>query len=35
MDCGENIPMARLRAYPFADRCIRCATAAEALGKRR
>jgi RNA polymerase-binding protein DksA len=35
MDCGENIPMARLRAYPFADRCIRCATAAEAPRKRR
>jgi len=28
-DCGEGIPMARLEAYPFADRCIRCATAAE------
>ena len=28
-DCGEEIPMARLEAYPFADRCIRCATAAE------
>jgi DnaK suppressor protein len=28
-DCGETIPMARLEAYPFADRCIRCATAAE------
>ena len=30
VDCGETIPMARLQAYPFADRCIRCATAAEA-----
>jgi RNA polymerase-binding protein DksA len=29
-DCGETIPMARLEAYPFADRCIRCATALEA-----
>jgi RNA polymerase-binding protein DksA len=29
-DCGEEIPMARLEAYPFADRCIRCATALEA-----
>jgi DnaK suppressor protein len=29
-DCGETIPMARLEAYPFADRCIRCATAVEA-----
>jgi len=28
-DCGEHIPMARLEAYPFADRRIRCATAAE------
>jgi RNA polymerase-binding protein DksA len=29
VDCGETIPMARLEAHPFADRCIRCATAAE------
>jgi RNA polymerase-binding protein DksA len=34
-DCGERIPMARLEAYPFADRCIRCATAAEAARRRR
>lgn len=34
VDCGEQIPMARLEAYPFADRCIRCATAAE-TGRRR
>ena len=27
--CEEEIPMARLKAHPFADRCIRCATAAE------
>lgn len=33
-DCAEAIPIARLEAYPFADRCIRCATQAEA-GKRR
>lgn len=26
VDCGDTIPIARLRAYPFADRCIRCAT---------
>jgi len=32
--CGEEIPMARLEAYPFADRCIRCATAEEAKNKR-
>ena len=35
VDCGETIPMARLEAYPFADRCIRCATAAEASRRRR
>ena len=29
IDCGETIPMARLEAHLFADRCIRCATAAE------
>jgi DnaK suppressor protein len=34
-DCGETIPMARLVAHPFADRCIRCATAAESVRKRR
>jgi len=34
-DCGETIPMARLVAQPFADRCIRCATAAESVRKRR
>jgi RNA polymerase-binding protein DksA len=34
-DCGETIPMARLEAQPFADRCIRCATAAEAEAARR
>jgi RNA polymerase-binding protein DksA len=27
--CGETIPLARLKAQPFADRCIRCATAQE------
>jgi RNA polymerase-binding protein DksA len=35
VDCGETIPMARLEAYPFADRCIRCATAVEATRRRR
>ena len=34
-DCGETIPMARLEAYPFADRCIRCATAAESARRPR
>lgn len=35
VDCGERIPMARLEAHPFADRCIRCATAAESARRRR
>jgi RNA polymerase-binding protein DksA len=35
IDCGDTIPMARLEAYPFADRCIRCATAAEAERRHR
>jgi DnaK suppressor protein len=30
IDCGEQIPLARLQVHPFADRCIRCATAEEA-----
>ncbi len=34
-DCGETIPMARLEAHPFADRCIRCATAAESEQRHR
>ena len=34
-DCGETIPMARLVAQPFADRCIRCATVAESGRRRR
>lgn len=34
VDCGEDIPLARLQAHPFADRCIRCATAAEARAVR-
>ena len=34
VDCGEDIPLARLQAHPFADRCIRCATAAEARSAR-
>ena len=32
VSCGEEIPRARLKAQPFADRCIRCATAEEAGG---
>jgi RNA polymerase-binding protein DksA len=35
VDCGETIPMARLEAHPYADRCIRCATAAESGRRRR
>jgi len=34
VDCNEEIPMARLEAYAFADRCIRCATAEEERLKR-
>ena len=34
VDCGESIPMARLKAYPFAARCIRCATAEEGRARR-
>ena len=34
IDCAETIPLARLQAYPFADRCIRCATIAEARAAR-
>ena len=32
--CDEEIPSARLKAYPFADRCIRCATAEETKAAR-
>jgi DnaK suppressor protein len=35
LDCGDAIPMARLEAHPFADRCIRCATALESGVRRR
>lgn len=28
-DCGQTIPIARLRAYPFTNLCITCATARE------
>ncbi len=33
-DCGKTIPIARLRAYPFTDLCIDCATAREAGSRR-
>jgi DnaK suppressor protein len=29
MDCGQDIPLARLRAAPAAERCILCQTARE------
>ena len=32
--CDEEIPIARLKAYSFAERCIRCATAEEARSAR-
>ncbi len=31
MDCGQDIPLARLRAAPAAERCILCQTARERL----
>jgi DnaK suppressor protein len=34
VSCNEDIPLARLEAHPFADRCIRCATAEERRGAR-
>ena len=33
-DCGKSIPAARLQAYPFADKCINCATVAEERDRR-
>ena len=33
-DCGKSIAPARLKAYPFAERCIDCATKAEARTRR-
>jgi len=33
-DCGKTIPPARLKAQPFAERCIDCATVAEERTKR-
>jgi RNA polymerase-binding transcription factor DksA len=35
IDCGATIPLARLEAPPFAHRCIRCATAEEAVRLKR
>lgn len=33
IDCAKLIPRLRLEAYPFADRCIDCATAEEHRGR--
>jgi DnaK suppressor protein len=33
IDCGISIAPGRLKAYPFAERCIDCATKAEARGR--
>ena len=35
IDCGKEIPPARLKAQPFAERCIDCATLAEEQKTRR
>jgi len=34
VDCSKQIPPARLKAYPFAERCIDCATRAEERSRR-
>jgi RNA polymerase-binding protein DksA len=34
VDCGKTIPPARLKAHPFAERCIDCATLVEERNKR-
>ena len=34
-DCGAEIPFDRLKAEPWALRCVSCETAAEVAGKRR
>jgi len=34
VDCTKIIPAARLEAYPFAERCIDCATVAEQQNRR-
>jgi RNA polymerase-binding transcription factor DksA len=33
-DCGKSIPPARLKVYPFAERCIERATRAESKARR-
>jgi RNA polymerase-binding transcription factor DksA len=34
VDCGKSIPPARLKAQPFAERCIDCATSVEERTRR-
>ena len=34
VDCGKTIPPARLKAHPFAERCIDCATLVEQRSRR-
>jgi RNA polymerase-binding transcription factor len=34
IDCGKTIPSARLKAHPFAERCIDCATLVEERTRR-
>jgi DnaK suppressor protein len=34
-DCGQHIPLARLRALPFAIRCLSCQERLEREAKRR
>ena len=33
VNCAKEIPIARLKAHPFANLCIRCATVAEQLNR--
>lgn len=33
-DCGAEVPFDRLKAEPWAERCVPCQTAAEAAGAR-
>jgi DnaK suppressor protein len=35
VECGDEIPEARLRALPFAVRCVECAETREAAARRR
>ena len=33
VNCAKEVPIARLKAHPFANLCIRCATVAEQLNR--